>query len=266
MLYEHSASYTDGRGDFFTELTDAVRSNPVPAVLVGAGVLWLLAGGRNPLLGKAPRAVIGGVRHGVVGAAEGVHHAAQGVGKIVESGAQTVSRRVGEAMDQGAAAVRSAGESVSRIWSETPSDFSGSTSEPELSSPAMGERVRSTLSEVLDQQPLLLGALGLALGAGIAAAFPATEAETRLVGETSDAVKEHAAEVWETSKREGAEMASRALAGAKAEGLTPAAAGQVAREVVTRAAAVAERTVDGLSARVSGDTGQKSNGQGINDN
>ena len=45
------------------------------------------------------------------------------------------------------------------------------------------------IADTFEQQPLLLGAIGLAVGAGIAAALPGTAAENRLMGDTSDVVK-----------------------------------------------------------------------------
>ena len=44
--------------------------------------------------------------------------------------------------------------------------------------------VRSSLSDLFRAQPLALGALGLAIGAGIAAALPSTEVEAEYFGET----------------------------------------------------------------------------------
>ena len=56
------------------------------------------------------------------------------------------------------------------------------------------DTVRSNLTEVFRAQPIALGAIGLAIGAGIAAALPATEVEAAYLGETSDAVKAKATE------------------------------------------------------------------------
>ena len=57
-------TYNDGRGrpDFIGELGDAMRQNPVPAALVGAGILWLFMGGRDVVLGGASRTLLEGLR------------------------------------------------------------------------------------------------------------------------------------------------------------------------------------------------------------
>jgi len=49
--------------------------------------------------------------------------------------------------------------------------------------------VPDDLGALFERHPLLLGAIGLAIGAGIAATFPTTEVESRVVGETSEEVK-----------------------------------------------------------------------------
>ena len=56
------------------------------------------------------------------------------------------------------------------------------------------DTVRSNLSDLFRAQPLALGAIGIAIGAGIAAALPATEIEAEYLGETSDTVKAKAAQ------------------------------------------------------------------------
>jgi uncharacterized protein involved in exopolysaccharide biosynthesis len=50
-------------------------------------------------------------------------------------------------------------------------------------------KAKSSLSDVLEKQPLVLGVVGLAIGAAVAGAFRTTAIENEYVGETSDAVK-----------------------------------------------------------------------------
>ena len=45
----------------------------------------------------------------------------------------------------------------------------------------LARTVQSDLGALFERQPLVLGAIGLAIGAGIAAAFPTTELETELL-------------------------------------------------------------------------------------
>ena len=53
-----------------------------------------------------------------------------------------------------------------------------------------GVAIQSRLSQSLERQPLLLGAIGLAIGAGIASTFATTEVETEWMGEQGAAARE----------------------------------------------------------------------------
>ena len=63
------------------------------------------------------------------------------------------------------------------------------------------DTVRSNLSDLFRAQPLALGAIGIAIGAGIAAALPATEIEADYLGETSDTVKAKACAICRRTNR-----------------------------------------------------------------
>jgi uncharacterized protein DUF3618 len=75
-------------------------------------------------------------------------------------------------------------------------------------------RDRGSLARVADEAPLLLGALGVALGALFGAALPATETEDRLLGRTRDQTLQRARE-WAnqgyTKARAAAREAARAI-------------------------------------------------------
>jgi len=51
------------------------------------------------------------------------------------------------------------------------------------------KKARSSLADVLDRQPLVLGAVGLAIGAAVAGAFRTSDLENEWVGKLSDDVK-----------------------------------------------------------------------------
>ena len=51
-------------------------------------------------------------------------------------------------------------------------------------------KVQSSISNLIERQPLVLGAIGLAVGVAVASAFTASDLENEWIGEVSDRVKE----------------------------------------------------------------------------
>jgi hypothetical protein len=86
-----------------------------------------------------------------------------------------------------------------------------------------GSTVQQNLSDLFESQPLLLGAVGLAIGAGIASSIPITEAEKNVMGPTSDLIRDTVLDKVSQVK----DMADVALKEVKSQGLTPEAAGKV---------------------------------------
>jgi hypothetical protein len=71
--------------------------------------------------------------------------------------------------------------------------------------------VRSNMSELFRSQPLALGAVGLAIGAAIAASIPVTETETEYLGDTSDFVKQKASEIVAEKARDAVNLGERVV-------------------------------------------------------
>jgi hypothetical protein len=133
-------------------------------------------------------------------------------GSTLKSGVESMRSSLSSAAERvqdGAAAVLDNPSRPGREQADI-SEYAGSIPGAE-----MMENARSNLAELFRTQPLALGAVGLAIGAGIAAALPSTEVETDYLGETSDAFKERAQALV-------AEQASRAAAAAES-GISAAA-------------------------------------------
>jgi hypothetical protein len=75
-----------------------------------------------------------------------------------------------------------------------------------------------SLMSLLNEQPLVLAGLGLAIGAAIGAALPATEIEDELMGEESDALKDQASAFAGEQLDKGKAVAEQAWESAKQEG------------------------------------------------
>jgi hypothetical protein len=111
--------------------------------------------------------------------------------------------------------------------------------------------VRSNLAELFRTQPLALGAVGLAIGAGIAAALPSTEVEAEYFGETSDAfkgqAKEFAAEQTERAKTIADSVVDAVSEEARNQGLTIEAAKSAAGVMSSKVKRVLDAASKGAS-------------------
>ena len=170
--------------DFIQDLGDAARKNPLSAALIGMGVLWLFAGSR-PVERVGDFARSSGMDR-IPDVAGNAFDAAR---STLRSGTDAVGERVASTKNVVKDGVVDAVDSATRYGRE----YADTASEYVASFPGASaeifDTVRSNLSELLKAQPLALGAIGLAIGAGIAAALPRTEMEADYLGETSDTVK-----------------------------------------------------------------------------
>lgn len=124
----------DGGKEFATNLSHAVRANPVPALLTAGGMLWLYAQRDRP-----------------------------------------IQRDPYEASAEGPG-VR---DKLTGKWSETKGKAS-----------LKAHDARMGFDNMLEDNPIALGALGVAAGAMLGAILPATESEDRWMGEMRDRVAE----------------------------------------------------------------------------
>jgi hypothetical protein len=111
-------------------------------------------------------------------------------------------------------------------------------------------RVQQSVGEFFEHQPLALGVLGAALGAGVAALLPNTDLERQYLGDTSDAVKEEArrlsAEALGEAKDITATAVDDATREAEAQGLTKAGLKKAAASLKRRVVKVADATKSSL--------------------
>jgi hypothetical protein len=219
-------------GDFVRDLGDAARQNPISAVLIGMGVLWLFAGGARRAgfdgLAAANDSVTAGrsaMRSGLQSARNGASDFGSDLGDTVRrAGASS-----GDAIQSAAKTIREGGAAAYERTSRLGSDLAESTSDfarsiPDSASDMFGN-ARSNLTTLFREQPLLLGAVGLAIGVGIAASLPTTELETEVFGDTSNRLKDKAQEFASDQAERGKAIAEQAVKSgaeeARRQGLDP---------------------------------------------
>jgi hypothetical protein len=106
----------------------------------------------------------------------------------------------------------------------------------------LGYRARDSFSEVLDREPLVLGALGLAIGAAIAVMAPRTRTEDEWMGETRDRflddMEDYGRDQFERGRLMAEETYRAAIEEAQKQGLTP---GEIAGKLGDLAQSAMER-------------------------
>jgi hypothetical protein len=227
-------SLSEKGSDFIQDLGDAVRKNPLSAALIGMGVLWLFTGNRP--VQKAGDFVrnTGWDR---------IPDAADAVGERVTSAGGALREGAVDAFDNAARYGR---------------DYANTASEYVASIPETGAEIfdtaRSNLSNVFKAQPLALGAIGIAIGAGIAATLPATRLETDYLGETSDSVKAKAAEFAAEQTDRVTAIAENVVEAvteeARKQGLTLEGAKSAAGDISAKVGRVVDAAGKGISERV----------------
>ena len=193
------------------------------------------AGNAAASVGDAASGAARSIGDGISGAAGSVGAAASTAADKAREGAgaarDMAAGAASGARDMAADAINQAGKAA-QGFGETMQDYSSALGE-QMSSTA--ERARSQATDFAEkagkqakslvaEQPLLVAAFGLAIGALIAAALPRTKAEDDFMGETSDAIKETLGEVageqYQKAKEVAGNVAERAKSVAQEEGLT----------------------------------------------
>jgi hypothetical protein len=220
-------------------LNDAIRENPLAAGLIGAGLAWMLLGakGLGTVAGLAKDTAAGTAA--AVGTAGGAAAAGlRSAGNAAASAAQSAASVVA---DKAASIVPDI--DVAGRLSDAATD-AASTLSDELSSAisAGGEYSRvlkSRLSESLERQPLLLGAIGLAIGAGIASSFATTKVEREWIGERGAQARDAITGAFDDVKDRAQEVLSDVQEEATRQGLTLDAAKEAASSVARKVRNVA---------------------------
>jgi hypothetical protein len=176
---------TESAGDFTRNLSGAIQSHPLPAALIGMGLVWLFSGDRSPLKASA-------------GSADG------------STGAEG----------------NSGPASNSRVF----------------------PTVQANIAHLMNRQPLMLGAIGLSVGAAMAAAIPSTSVEADLLGQTSADLQARTREGARELTERVADLADGVTAAiateARVQGLTSEGLKQSAREASRKVQNVVSKSAE----------------------
>lgn len=197
QLMDQSLDYLRNSGgrEFLTNLNTSVRNNPLPATLVGIGLVWLMAANKNPP--RASYATTPGE-----GLSERAGQLKDRAGEMKDRAAETAA----SARDRLSSAALSARERVADTAQRTRDRWNRTST----AARHQVDRARDGYQHLLQEQPLALGALGIGLGALLAASAPRTRREDQLMGEASDRLKDSLAETGEAQMEKARGMIAAA--------------------------------------------------------
>lgn len=218
-------------GEFARNLGNQVKDNPLPVALIGAGILWLAASQRSASRrGYDERDdevyVVESetvTSYGTDPTVGGVHETgAEPMGAVMIEGAASggdggpgTMGKVREKMSDVREGVRSRASAARNRASRAGSSLSQGVLSAVGSARAQAGRAQEGLSRMLHEQPLVVGAMGVALGAAIGALLPTTEREDRLLGDLADRTRERAKELGAEGYERARELAQRGAEGAR---------------------------------------------------
>lgn len=236
MFDEATKMMSGASNKVLTTAVEQLRENPIPIALIGLGVAWLAISQTRRHPGGSGYQAAGyyptyegydedeGLRAKVKAKAEAAK------AKLAET-AEKAKAKLSDAQHQAADGVTSArgkaGE-YAHLAQEKVGEY--------------GRAARHRFDETLESEPLVIGAIGLAVGAAIGAALPSTPVERRYIGPARSKVADRAKASLDDVK----DVAQRAYGQVKEElhrQTGPAGEGATLREKASAIADAGARTV-----------------------
>ena len=195
QLFDQGVDYLrhSGAREYMTNLGASAKQEPLPLALVGIGLAWLMLSNRNGHT-SASRLTDDDLAASDRGPAHAIADGIRGTVSSVRDGAARTSHRISEATHRVGQTAHAARERAGQM---------------SAAARERAEQLRHGYDRVVNEHPLALGAVGLAIGAVLAATAPRSRQEDRLMGNASHRVKDSLNEA-------GQEQLDRAAAAAHA--------------------------------------------------
>lgn len=190
-LVDQALHYLRGPSEFASNLGESFKRNPMPVALVGVGLAWLMTSGRSGSMGVSgsmPEMPAGAMGERLEQAAGRLSETAQNVRGKLQSGVERAREQAG--------------------W------LGGTVRE-------QGQRAKSAVQTMWSDEPLVLGALGVALGAVLGAGIPITRKESETLRPKRDELLQKAAETGKEKLQQAGMTGERSVQQTPSSAATP---------------------------------------------
>jgi hypothetical protein len=247
-------SHTSGTGDW---LAGAVKSNPEGVLLLAAGCALLLRGG------PSRRAVSASSRSSSPNYGDARQYSSEGDGRGM-SKSSGISGSVSQAADTARQYASDVGKTVTEAASNYASAVGDYSDDARRTIVDQSEQfveqarttIQGTISRVLQEQPLALALVGLAAGAAVAAALPATAVERRTLGPAGERLSDAAVSVGENLTEAASKAGEKLMNVAEERGLNAEGLKEVASDVAGAFGGALSGEQSDKQSSVSGSKGQ----------
>lgn len=162
-------------GEFSRNLVDTITHNPIATLMAATGIGWMLYRQNHEASSYA------------FNRGDSSESSLRDKASQVRTSAEHAKQQAGDAAQRASENLRQGAEHIRH------------------STQAQARKVSEGFNHMLDEQPLALGALGIALGALIGSSLPSTRQEDRVMGEASDRVTDKAKQTAERTYDKAAE-------------------------------------------------------------
>lgn len=206
QLFDEAARVMGGGGrQIASKFMEQAKANPMPLAVMGLGLAWLMTSSNTAARGYAePRSFSAAA--GGSGRQAGMGGGLQKAGEAAAGMMAEARERLGES----AQSLSERGHAAADALGELPGQAREMLG-------VYGDRAQRTFAQVLEREPLLLGAVGLLVGAAVGAALPHTDLEDQTVGPLRDRLVDRGKDLAEQGAQQVGEAARAAYAGVKDE-------------------------------------------------
>ena len=182
----------NGAREYFSNLGQAAKDQPLPIALVGVGLAWMMM--TNGRVRES--------RHDSRALGDTLGSAAASAGERIGEGVDAMSSRASEltgkvsgAASQLASQTRDAAQRTSQSLAAAADATRARAAQVGEATRESAQKLRNGYDRLVSEEPLALGAIGLVLGAVLAAAAPRTRPEDEWMGSSSDKLLDDAKRV-----------------------------------------------------------------------